>query len=99
MSTRIFLVLVALFALVATVPAEERINPDGIEGTVLYAGIDVTPADVKRFAEQAGDKTRVIVLNDKVIDEAVPGVRVTVGEATEERAKALTEGGLPAIVI
>src|SRR6266568_4089120 len=92
------LALVALVLLVSAVRAEERINPDGIDGAVLVVGLDSTPADVKRFTEQAGDKTRFFLVTDKVVNDALPGVGVAVGEASEERAKALTEGGSPAIV-
>jgi cyanophycinase len=93
------LVVVSLLALVARLPAPERINPDGIEAPVLYAGAGVPAPDVKRFTEQAGDNARAIVLANKVVDEAVPGVRVAAGEATEELVKALTGDGRPALVI
>src|SRR5689334_20319464 len=93
MSRQLAFAAVSLLALLAAVPAQERISPDGIEAAVLYAGLDVPEADVKRFAEQAGDKARIIKLTDGVIDEGVPGVRVTVGEANEDRVKALTESG------
>ena len=76
MSRRMTLVVVSLLALVARLPAPERINPDGIEAPVLYAGAGVPAPDVKRFTEQAGDNARAIVLANKVVDEAVPGVRV-----------------------
>src|SRR5262249_31771701 len=99
MSRRLGLVAVSLLALVAAAPAPERLNPEGIERALFFAGPDLPAADVKRFLEQAGDSVRLVVPKEESVSDQLPGVRVTLGVASEERAKALTEGGLPAIII
>src|SRR5262245_29265407 len=96
MSRLFVLAAIPFLALVSLALAQERINADGIDGTLLLIGRGVPADQVKRFTEQAGDKARVITLTETKGD-VLPGVSVAAGKAID--ADKLVAGGLAGIVI